>query len=239
MPIRSHLRLAALAGIAAALGGCAGAHTKNASFGVVPETSTRPSTPDASLAALKAGNARFVSGEVVANHGQIDREAQAASQAPWAAVLRCADSRVAPEIIFDAEKGDLFVPAVAGNFPTTELIASMEFAVLNLQTNLIVVCGHSACGAIDAAIRFGADPSGLPGSLPALVEALQSPCVQGVAIDEDGALDGAVRCAARHSTRQVVGMSKVLRDKIAAGELKVVGAYFDIGTGKVEWLEAG
>ena len=217
----------------AAAGGCG----LNSNATISPKAaSERPSTPEASLTALKAGNARFVSGKVTANHGQIDREAQAASQSPWAAVLRCADSRVAPEIIFDAEKGDLFVPAVAGNFPTTELIASMEFAVLNFDTNLIVVCGHSACGAIDAAINFGKDPSGLPGSLPDLVEALQSPCVEGVSLEKDGALNDAVKCAAKHSTKETLAMSDVLRDKVASGQLRVVGAYFDIGTGKVEWL---
>ena len=220
-------------GIVALAGGC--------SMGKTGSTMSegRPSDADASLAALKAGNARFVSGDVVANHGQVDRESLAASQAPWAAVLRCADSRVAPEIIFDAEKGDLFVPGVAGNFPTVDLIASIEYAVLFLETNLIVVCGHSSCGAIEAAIAHGADPDGLPGSLPDLVKALQMPCVEGVSLEDEGALNKAVKCAAKHSAEQVLAMSDVLSKQVAEGKIKVVAAYFDIGTGKVEFFDAG
>ena len=197
----------------------------------------RPSTPDESLQALKDGNLRFATGDLRANRGEIDRDEMAASQAPWAAVLRCADSRVAPEIIFDADKGELFVTSVAGNFPTVDLIASMEFAVLNLQTNLIVVCGHSGCGAIEAAIAFGEDPDALPGSLPHLVEALQSPCVQGVAIDEPGAVVGATKCSAAHGARNVLAMSDVLSEQAAKGNLRVVAAYFDIASGQVEFLD--
>ena len=227
---KNRLGVFMMIGLAALLGGC-GMNKTGSSM-----TEGRPSTPDASMQALRDGNARFVSGDIVANHAQVDRESLAASQAPWAAVLRCADSRVAPEIIFDAEKGDLFVPAVAGNFPTVDLIASIEYAVLELQTNLVVVCGHSSCGAIEAAIAHGEDPDALPGSLPDLVRALQSPCVEGVSLDEEGALNNAVKCAARHSADQVLKMSDVLRKQVAEGKIQVVAAYFDIGTGKVEFF---
>lgn len=209
------------------LGGCA--------TGSAGNRAPRPSTPAESLAALERGNDRYLSGGFEADHASIDRGALAAGQSPWAAILRCADSRVSPEILFDAEKGDLFICAVAGNITTEQLAASMEYAVLNLQTNLIVVCGHSNCGAVEAAIAY--DPDGLPGNLSGLVRAVQSDCTKGAEPGDPEALDTAIRCNAIRSARRMVEISPVIAEKVAAGEVGVVAAVLELSTGEVEFIE--
>lgn len=211
------------------LGGCAtGGHAAR-------ERAPRPSTPAESLAALERGNARYLSGGFESDHAAIDRDALAAGQAPWAAILRCADSRVSPEILFDVEKGDLFICAVAGNITTAELAASMEYAILNLQTNLIVVCGHSNCGAVQAAIAY--DPDGLPGNLPGLVRAVQSDCTSGAEPGDAADLAAAIRCNAIRSARSMIEISPVIAEKVASGEVGVVAALLELSTGEVEFIE--
>jgi carbonic anhydrase len=95
-----------------------------------------------------------------------EREALSTGQNPFAAVLSCADSRIAPELCFDTARGDLFVCRIAGNFASDEMVASLEYAVQVLNTPLIMVLGHEACGAVDATIKSVKDGSTLPGHLP-------------------------------------------------------------------------
>ncbi len=199
----------------------------------------RPSTPDASLAELKRGNARYLAGEFESDHTAIDRTALAAGQTPWAAVLRCADSRVSPEILFDTEKGELFICAVAGNLATESLIASMEYAVLNLETNLIVVCGHSNCGAIEATIAYQADPDALPGNLPALIREVGTECTDGLTPGDTDDLATAIRCNAIRGARRMVEKSPVIGELVASGKVKVVAAVLDLSTGTVDFIDAG
>lgn len=229
MPSILH-RLAATALVGCTLlGGCAtGEHATR-------ERAPRPSTPAESLAALERGNARYLAGGFESDHAAIDRDALAAGQAPWAAILRCADSRVSPEILFDVEKGDLFICAVAGNITTSELAASMEYAILNLQTNLIVVCGHSNCGAVEAAIAYEAD--GLPGNLPGLVRAVQSDCTDDAVAGDSADLDAAIRCNALRSARRMMEISPVIAEKVASGEVGVVAAVLELSTGEVEFIK--
>src|ERR1700723_2398384 len=110
-------------------------------------------TPAASLERLKMGNARYVEGGSLRHDLKHEREALAGGQNPYAAILSCADSRIAPEYAFDSARGDLFVCRVAGNFASTETIASLEYAVAVLGAPLILVLGHESCGAVDAAIK--------------------------------------------------------------------------------------
>src|ERR1700723_158081 len=140
-------------------------------------------TPAASLERLKRGNARYVEGVSLRHDFKHEREALAGGQNPYAAVLSCADSRIAPEYAFDSGRGDLFVCRVAGNFANSESVASLEYAVAVLNTPLILVLGHDACGAVSATITSLKDNTTLPGHLPSLVSAL-APAVKAVSQHE-------------------------------------------------------
>src|SRR6516225_4831835 len=145
-------------------------------------------TPDASLRRLIKGNARYVEGVAARHDFRHEREALAGGQNPYAAILSCADSRIAPEYAFDSGRGDLFVCRVAGNFATGETIASLEYGVAVLNVPLILVLGHDACGAVDATIKSLKDDKPLPGHMPSLVSAI-APAVKAVARQGGNELD--------------------------------------------------
>src|SRR6478752_4216683 len=136
-------------------------------------------SPDAALKRLMEGNARYVEGVSRRHDFKHEREALAGGQNPYAAILSCADSRIAPEYAFDSGRGDLFVCRVAGNFATDETVASLEYGVAVLSVPLILVLGHDACGAVDATIKSLKDDKPLPGHMPSLVAGL-SPAVKAV-----------------------------------------------------------
>src|SRR5271163_101113 len=131
-------------------------------------------SPDAALEGLRRGNARYVEGVSLRHDFKHEREALAKGQNPYAAILSCADSRIAPEYAFDSGRGDLFVCRIAGNFANTETIASLEYAVAVLGVPLILVLGHDSCGAVSASIKSLKDNAVLPGHLPSLVDNLAS-----------------------------------------------------------------
>jgi carbonic anhydrase len=116
------------------------------------------------------GNERYVEGESRRHDFKREREALVGGQNPYAGILSCADSRIAPEYAFDSGRGDLFVCRVAGNFANNDTIASMEYAVVMLGPPLIMVLGHDACGAVGATIKSLKDNTTLPGHLPSLVK---------------------------------------------------------------------
>src|SRR5215469_11010035 len=118
---------------------------------------------DEALARLMEGNARYVSGIARRHDFVAEREALVGGQNPYAGILSCADSRIAPEYAFDTGRGDLFVCRVAGNFVTPDILASFEFAVDFLKTPLLMVLGHESCGAVKAAISAVKDGKPLPG----------------------------------------------------------------------------
>src|SRR6201998_1367541 len=129
-------------------------------------------SPDASLKRLRDGNERYVEGIARRHDFRHEREALVGGQNPYAAILSCADSRIAPEYAFDTGRGDLFVCRVAGNFAGTETIASMEYPVPVLNPPLILVLGHDSCGAVDATLKAIKDDKPPPGHIPSLVEAI-------------------------------------------------------------------
>jgi len=135
-------------------------------------------SPDEALDRLMKGNARYVEGISRRHDFKHEREALAGGQNPYAAILSCADSRIAPEYAFDSGRGDLFVCRVAGNFANDDSVASLEYSVAVLKTPLFVVLGHESCGAVDATIKSLKDNTTLPGHLPSLVAAL-APAVKG------------------------------------------------------------
>jgi len=194
-----------------------------------PGVSKSGLTPDQALKKLMAGNDRFVANKRQnPNQDSVRISEVAKGQAPFAAVLSCADSRVVPEILFDQGIGDLFVVRVAGNVATTEDIASEEYAAAVLGTPLLMVIGHERCGAVDAALKGG----DLPGVIDSLVTAIK-PAVEASAGQPGNRLTNAVKANVRLQVKRVQ-TSPVIFKLVEQGKLKVVGGYYDLDTGKVE-----
>ena len=174
------------------------------------------------LDALKAGNARFVSGTLnpKADYAE-DRERLANGQHPFAVVLCCSDSRVSPEIVFDQGLGDLFVIRNAGNVVDKDVLGSIEYAVEHLGTPLVVVMGHSCCGALTATCQGGE----LPGHIKSIAERIRP------SLDSDCCIDDNAR---RHAQRmaQLIGDNPIVKHEKA----QVVAAFYDIQSGVVEWI---
>jgi carbonic anhydrase len=190
-------------------------------------------TPDEALQKLKAGNARFVADRPsMAEPGSKKRLQLAQGQQPIAVVLTCADSRVAPEIVFDQGLGVLFVLRVAGNVGEPAVYASMEYALAELKTPLIVVLGHTSCGAVSSALKGKEPPSENLKHLLSLIHTGGDS-----AKDKDTALDTAVRNNVRYQTQLLTRQSNIIREFAAGGRVKIVPAVYDLKTGLVSWLE--
>ena len=194
----------------------------------------QPMTPDDALATLMAGNARFVSGGLTSpNQSPARRSALTSGQSPYATILGCADSRVPPEILFDAGLGDLFVVRVAGNAPSTELIASIEYAVGVLHSPLVMVLGHSSCGAVDAAMKFIVKGTPLPtGHLQNLVNDLAFAVTAVQSLPGD-LTDNAITRNVQVAVQELLAVDPILGSGVAAGSLKIVGARYDLASGRV------
>lgn len=190
-------------------------------------------TPDAALDRLLLGNARYVDGVAKRHDFKAEREALAGGQNPFAAILSCADSRIAPEYAFDAGRGDLFVVRVAGNFANADVIASIEYAVAMLNVPLIMVLGHGSCGAVDATIKTVKDHVQLPGHLPSLAAAI-APAVEAVLSDKGNLLDNAIRKNVELNVKTLTGAAPILNEYVSAKKVRVVGAVYNLGSGKVD-----
>jgi carbonic anhydrase len=188
---------------------------------------------DDSLARLIAGNKRFVAGTVTHPDQSVGHRTElAGGQHPYAIVLACADSRLSPEIIFDEGLGDLFVVRNAGNLLDNHVYASLEYAVEHLHVPLIVVLGHTKCGAVTAAVGGGE----LPGHLGSIAESL-APAVTMAKKKPGDPVDNAVRINARLAAAALAGLEPILSEAVKEGKVKVVAARYDIATGLVDFLE--
>ena len=192
-------------------------------------------TPAASLERLKRGNARYVEGVSLRHDFKHEREALAGGQNPYAAVLSCADSRIAPEYAFDSGRGDLFVCRVAGNFANDESVASLEYAVAELGTPLILVLGHDACGAVSATIKSLKDNTTLPGHLPSLVEAI-APAVKAVSQQAGDTLANAIRQNVIDNVGKLSTATPILSAAVEQNKLRVVGGIYRLRDGTVEMV---
>ncbi|MCH2132981.1 MAG: carbonic anhydrase [Phycisphaerales bacterium] len=188
-------------------------------------------TADEGVRMLMEGNKRFISGEMNPHDFNAMRKQLVDSQAPFAIILRCADSRVSPEIVFDQGIGDIFVCAVAGNIPTPEIVASMEYSIAVLGSPLIVVMGHSSCGAVDAAIKNFDSLDDLPGSLPGLIGEIL-PAVINTKGEEGDVLDNTIRENVRLAMKRLPKMSDIIQEAHAKGSLKIIGGVYELGTGQ-------
>jgi carbonic anhydrase len=221
--------------IAASAAGLSLAGVANAKETKAPPKPENVLSPDASLKRLQDGNERYVEGVARRHDFKHEREALAGGQNPFAAILSCADSRIAPEYAFDSSRGDLFVCRVAGNFATDETIASLEYGVAVLNVPLIVVLGHDACGAVDATIKSLKDDKPLPGHMPTLVTGL-SPAVKAVAGQSGNTLDNAIRQNVIDNVAKLKGVAPILNAAVDAGKLKVVGGIYRLKDGKVDMV---
>jgi carbonic anhydrase len=192
-------------------------------------------TPDASLERLVKGNARYVEGVSLRHDFKHEREALAGGQNPYAAILSCADSRIAPEYAFDSGRGDLFVCRVAGNFANTESIASLEYAVAVLNAPLILVLGHDNCGAVDAAIKSLKDNTTLPGHMPSLVTGI-APAVKAVSQQGGDTLSKAIRQNVVDNVAKLSSATPILSAAVEQGKLKVAGGIYRLGDGRVDMV---
>lgn len=187
-------------------------------------------TPSAALDELVAGNKRFTSGAMTAHEQDLSilKQHTENKQEPFAAVLSCADSRVPVELVFDQSIGHIFVTRVAGNIATPEIIGSLEYGAAVLGTKVILVLGHSNCGAVKAAIQ-GKE---VPGQISCLFPHIQP------AVDKAGPnAEEVTKANAKIHAALLRGSSTVISGMVKAGTLKVVSGYYDVGNGSVTFLE--
>ncbi|MEQ8700624.1 MAG: carbonic anhydrase [Bauldia litoralis] len=181
------------------------------------------------------GNARYVANKPINTDFSVNRSKRSAGQAPFAAIVSCADSRVAPELIFDQGPGDLFVVRVAGNFINEDGLASLEFGTAVLGLKLIVVLGHTACGAVVATIDVIENGTELPGHLPSLANALKPAVESAMAAKPDDLLAAATMENAKLNAAYAASAGPILSDLKTSGKLGTAAAVYDLDTGKVEF----
>lgn len=241
--LRELLSSTVLVGSLVAVGLSGGCASDNADASIEGLTSTisaeqqKAMSPDQALARLTEGNRRFVSGQSLRRNLPEQREATSHGQHPFAVVLSCIDSRSAPELVFDQGLGDVFAPRIAGNFANTDIIGSMEFATKVAGARVIVVMGHSSCGAVKGA----ADNVQL-GNLTSVVKAIR-PAVESVSTvagprtsENTAFVQAAAEANVRRTTAKIRSESPILRDLERTGQLKIVGAMHDLASGRVTIL---
>ncbi|MFA0964092.1 carbonic anhydrase [Roseivirga sp. BDSF3-8] len=183
------------------------------------------------LKLLKEGNKSYREGKsAFPNTDVARRDSVVGSQEPFAVIIGCADSRVVPELVFDTGIGDLFVIRVAGNIIDDAVTASIEYAVSNLGTKLVVVLGHESCGAVTAAVN---EVKG--GHLDALTKAIR-PAVETASKQDGDKVDNAIRQNAVNMTNLLRNSEPVIKDMVENKGVEVVPAYYSLSTGEVEFI---
>jgi len=194
-------------------------------------------TADDALVRLKAGNERFTAGQ--AKFPTVRKEVLAAlakGQSPYATILGCSDSRVPPELIFDAGFGELFIVRVAGNVVSPEVMGTLQYAAMHLHTPLFVVLGHEGCGAVDAALHVHLHDAEVPARIGALLENIH-PSLDDLptGVPHEQLLRAAVEANVRWSMHQLLETPEA-RVRAAEGVMKLVGAVFEFETARVRFL---
>ena len=192
--------------------------------------------PEEALRELMAGNERFAGGRPNSpRRSPADFRQLAEGQYPFATIISCADSRVAPEILFDVGKGDVFVVRVAGNVVSgagAVVKGSIEYSVAELNVPLIMVLGHSNCGAVKAAMAHLNAKDSLPGAINDLVELIK-PAVEQSKGEPGDPLNGAIHKNVQIGVERLKGLEPILATPVKEGKLKIVGGVYDLRTGKV------
>jgi carbonic anhydrase len=213
---------------------CLCCHTANSSTPAGSDKLTRM-LQVSTLSLLKEGNGRFAEGKTIHPNLEVSRRAElaAAGQEPSATILACSDSRDPVELIFDRGVGDLFVVRVAGNVAGLSELATIEYGVTHLGTPLLIVMGHSKCGAVTAAVK-GAE---LHGHLPSLINLIKPAAEKAKSSGpEEECVPRAIELNVWQQVENIFSRSALIREFAAAGKVQIVGAVYDIATGKVQWL---
>ena len=202
------------------------------------ERSDHPKTPDEALRALQAGNERHrAGGRELRTHSPLG-ERHAEGQQPFAAIIACADSRLSPSLIFDLAPGNLFVSRIAGNSIETGTLGSTEYAVAELGVKLVMVLGHSDCGAVKAALEVAKGAQSYPaneyGAIGPLVHAVV-PSVESLPADQRS-LPNCVAANARAQAAALARREPIIEPAVAGETLRVVAAVYEIESGSVRLL---
>ncbi len=182
------------------------------------------------ISRLQEGNSRFVADNLNRElQDNTRREHLTSGQEPFAIVLSCADSRVVPEMAFDAGLGELFVVRVAGNIANSSSIASIEYAVAHCGSQVIVVLGHESCGAVTAAVAGGDNGYNLNHLLSHITPAIS-------ASKEGAAINDVVKTNAQLTVEELKNRSSIIGKAVDSGQVKIVPAYYNLDTGKVDFI---
>ncbi len=191
-------------------------------------------SPDEALLRLKEGNQRFLNGKSTKPRQDFNRIKEVAvAQYPFATIVGCSDSRVPNEIIFDQGLGDLFIVRTAGQVSTYASWGSIEFAEEILGTKLIVVLGHTQCGAVNAAVNL---PE-MPGHIITLINAIKPAVEKAKKAKPINLLDAAIHENIAMQVEQLKGLEPVLAKRVREGSIKIIGALYDLNTGEIEFFE--
>jgi carbonic anhydrase len=200
---------------------------------IVETTTYSQVPPNEALKRLREGNERFVAGKSTRPRQDVNRIKEvAAGQKPFAIVVGCSDSRVPNEIVFDQGLGDLFIVRTAGQVSAAASWGSIEFAEEVLGAKLIVVLGHTKCGAVSAAVNV---PE-VPGHIVTLINAIKPAAAKVKGMPGDP-VENAIKENVRMEVAQLRELEPVLAKRVREGSIKIVGGVYNLETGKVEWLE--
>lgn len=232
IPRRHFLKTAAgaalgIGGISLGLGASSSVHAYPA-----PPRPENVIPPDLALERLMKGNERYVRGNMQKHDFVPERSAFVLGQNPFAGVLSCADSRIAPEFAFDTGRGDLFVCRVAGNFANPDTIASFEYSVAVLGVPFILVLGHTACGALSSTIQAVKDDIKFPGHIPSLIKALR-PAVKDTLHEPGDLLTNATKRNVQLTVSKLRKASPILNKAVDSGKLVIRGGIYELSTGRV------
>jgi carbonic anhydrase len=200
------------------------------------DTPAQPSAEEV-LRDLQAGNARFAAGKPQRPHGNLARiHETAGAQKPRAVVLTCSDSRVPPEVVFDQGIGDLFVVRVAGNVANNDEIASSVYAIEHFGSPLLVVLGHSACGAVSAVVNGDSVPADIGRMVAHIGEAVgrvrkEQPALKGAEL-----ISASVRANVGETIKDLQSGSDSIGGRVRDRKLRIVGGVYNLADGKVVWL---
>ena len=189
--------------------------------------------PAEALDRLMQGNTRYAANEPTEKDYSAGRAARVSAQFPIAAILGCSDSRVSPELAFDQGPGDLFVVRLAGNFLDDDGFASLEYAVKFLGVPLVMVLGHTNCGAVSAAIKVVMERIELPGHLPDLIKSIEPAVIAAHGRHPGDLLAAAIEENVRLNVKRVIEDAPIMSDALAAKKIAVAGGIYDIATGKI------
>jgi carbonic anhydrase len=193
--------------------------------------------PDEALARLQEGNQRFLANARTMPHTGLDRlQELVGGQHPFATVITCSDSRVPPEYFFDVGFGDIFTIRVAGNVCDTDEVGSIEYGVDHLGTPLMLVLGHSHCGAVTAVVQDAEVHGNIPELVDNIIPAVEKVKHEHPELAGDQLITASIKENVWQSIDDLFRTSPATRERVRQGHLKIVGAILDIETGKIEWL---